>query len=78
MKKENVYIPDISAIETNILSHLISDNKVHGKILIHKAILSEFEKKAASGDDLGLKALKKLREITNEKGIEIEFIDNKE
>ncbi|MEM1575729.1 MAG: ATPase, T2SS/T4P/T4SS family [Nitrososphaerota archaeon] len=78
MKKESVYIPDISAIETNILSRLISDNKVHGKILIHKAILSEFEKKAISGDDLGLKALKKLREIANEKGIEIEFVDNNE
>ncbi len=43
MKKETIYIPDISALETNIVSRLISENKVHGKILIHKIILSEFE-----------------------------------
>jgi len=77
---EEVYIPDISVIVAGILSRIVREGKIRGKILIPKEIITYFESAAKKGIAtglVGLEELAKLREnIPEEIGVEIEVIDS--
>lgn len=70
-----MYLPDEIALESGMLSRLMLEGKIKGKILLHNSIIKYIEHKASSGDFRGLRELEKAREIAKEKGISFELLD---
>ena len=74
---EEKYVVDTSVVIEKIVSNLISNKEISGKVLVPKAVLAELEHQANLGQEigfLGLEELKKLQELKNKGIIEIEFI----
>lgn len=74
MTSSKVYIPDESAIRYGIVSRLINENKIKGQVLIHRAIIAEFEKQASTGDFTGINSLKELRETASKNMVGLEIV----
>ncbi len=71
---EEVYVPDTSVIVEGVLSGLVEQGKLRGKLLIHRAVLSELEQQANQGRTTGfagLQEIKKLRELARKGLIDI-------
>jgi len=76
--EERVYVPDISCIVSGALRKAIEEGKLSGKIAIHSAVVSHFERLAKEGvyrGFVGLRELSKLREAaTKTRTIELEYV----
>ncbi len=71
------YLPDTSSIIEEILSKLISEEKVKGEILIHRAVLAELEHQANQGKPIGLIGLdeiKRLLQLSKEGKINLRYV----
>lgn len=78
--KNKIYVPDTSALVERYVSYLISKGKISGKIIIHKAVLSELENQANKGKDIGfigLKEIAKIRELAGKRKITVDFGGNR-
>ncbi|RLI29762.1 ATPase [Candidatus Bathyarchaeota archaeon] len=71
---QEIYIPDVSALECGVLPDLISQGKVRGKILVHQAVLRAIEEKARRGDFRGVRGLKALCRAAEQAQIPIEYV----
>ena len=75
-----VYVPDTSVIIEGIVSKLVKEGRIKGKILIHRAVLAELEHQANQGRATGfagLEELKRLRKMAEEGLIDIEIVGQK-
>lgn len=70
------YVPDESAISLKVAARLIHEGKISGSITVHNAIISSIEIKAAQGNLSGVNGLKNLREVCEQRGIELKFEGN--
>ncbi|MCW1296144.1 MAG: PINc/VapC family ATPase [Candidatus Parvarchaeota archaeon] len=74
--EKKLYVPDTSVIIERVVSDLILKGEIKGRIIIHNAVISELENQANFGKPIGLAGLdelRRLRELANEKKIELEF-----
>ena len=74
---ENIYVIDTSVVIEKVISKLIKNKEIAGKILIPKAVLAELEHQANQGLEIGFLGLEELRELQalkNKGLIEIDFI----
>ncbi|MBS3108890.1 Flp pilus assembly complex ATPase component TadA, partial [Candidatus Woesearchaeota archaeon] len=74
---DNVYVIDTSVVIEGVISKLIINKEISGKILIPRAVLAELEHQANLGLEigfLGLDELQKLQELKGKGVIELEFI----
>jgi len=65
-KEREVYVPDTSVLIEGVVSKLIEQGVIRGKIIIHKAVLAELEHQANEGKVTGftgLEEIAKLREM---------------
>ncbi|MGQ9478732.1 MAG: ATPase, T2SS/T4P/T4SS family [Thermoproteota archaeon] len=69
-----VYVLDPTSILTGMATRAVENGKVAGRLVVHRAIISEFERRAKLGDETGLNGLKSIREATLARGYEIEFV----
>ncbi|MHC1601087.1 MAG: PIN domain-containing protein, partial [Candidatus Nezhaarchaeales archaeon] len=74
MLSSEVYIPDLLAIEAGVVRRLVENDVVKNRLVIHRAIISEFERKAKFNDFSGLEELSRLRKICEEKNVKIVFV----
>ena len=73
----NNYVPDTSVIIAEILSKEVKEGELKGRVLIPNSVVAELEHQANTGQEvglIGLKELKTLRELSEEKKIELEYI----
>ena len=78
--EEETYVPDTSVIIEGAVSKLIEKGKIKGKIIIHKAVISELENQANQGKAIGfagLDEIKRLRELASKGLIELEIAGEK-
>ena len=78
--KENIYIPDFTAITQGLVSRLIKDEVVVGRVIIHKLIITLLEYLASRGRALGyagLNEINKLRTLHEEGKIILEYYSEK-
>ena len=71
-----IYVPDTSAIIEGIVSRLVEEGKIRGKIVIHRAVLAELEHQANMGKATGFAGLaevKRLRDLARQGLIEVEL-----
>ncbi|BEP17560.1 PINc/VapC family ATPase [Pyrofollis japonicus] len=71
-----VYVPDTSVIIEGMISRLISEGKIRGKVIIHRAVLAELENQANQGRATGyagLEEIKKIRMLAEQGLIELEI-----
>ena len=71
-----IYVPDTSVLIEGMVSRLVEEGKISGKIIIHRAVLSELENQANQGRATGyagLEEVKKLRELARQGRIELEI-----
>lgn len=79
-EEEEVYIPDTSIIIEGVVSKLINEGKIKGRLIIHKAVISELENQANQGKAVGfagLDEIKRLRALANEGKIKLEIAGEK-
>lgn len=73
---EEIYVPDTSALIEGVVSRLIKEGRVRGRIIIHKAVLSELEHQANQGrvtGYAGLEEIKRIRRLAKEGLVSIEI-----
>jgi len=71
-----VYVPDTSVVIEGIVSRLVQQGKIRGKIVIHRAVIAELEHQANKGKTTGyagLDELKRLHELARQGDIELEI-----
>ncbi|KSW12336.1 ATPase [Pyrodictium occultum] len=71
-----VYVPDTSVIVEGVVSKLISEGKIRGKIIIHRAVIAELESQANKGRATGyagLEEIRRLRELAEKGLIDLEL-----
>ncbi|RLF10656.1 MAG: ATPase [Thermoprotei archaeon] len=68
------YIPDLSAIKSGALTKLVEEGRVSGEILIHRGMITEFERRASMGDFMGLNEIKRLRDAALKHNVAIKLI----
>lgn len=74
---EGKYIVDTSVVIEGVISKLINNKEISGKILVPKAVLAELEHQANLGQEigsLGLEELQKLQGLKEKGIIELDFI----
>lgn len=64
---------DKSALISGAASRLISEGKIAGRIVLHRAIIENIESRARNGDETGLNALRSLAEASKGANCKIEF-----
>ncbi|MET1101130.1 MAG: PINc/VapC family ATPase [Pyrodictiaceae archaeon] len=72
-----VYIPDTSVLVEGIVSKLIKEGRLKGRILIHRAVIAELEHQANQGRTTGyagLQEISQLRELAREGLIDVEVV----
>jgi ATPase len=67
------YLPDLSAIRSGVLARLVEGGRVEGRILLHRGILAELERRASRGDFRGLEEVKRLREVASKLKVDVEL-----
>jgi ATPase len=80
ISEEKIYIPDYSGIVQGILTKMIDEGKVSGRVLIHKGLVTVFEQLSAQGKAIGMTGLEEIRRLRllHEKGlIALELIGDK-
>lgn len=73
---QEVYVPDTSALIEGVVSRLVKEGKIKGRIIIHRASLSELEHQANKGRATGytgLEEIKRLRRLSEEGLITVEI-----
>ncbi len=73
---EEVYVPDTSAVIEGVVSKLILDGRVRGRIIIHKAVLAELEHQANQGRATGyagLEEIKRIKKLADEGMVDFEI-----
>jgi len=76
MAKEEIFVPDTSVIIEKLISKMIREGKLKGKVIIPLAVLAELEHQANTNQTegfLGLEEIKELRELAAEKKISLEY-----
>ncbi|MCX8205040.1 MAG: PINc/VapC family ATPase [Candidatus Nezhaarchaeota archaeon] len=68
------YIPDLSAIRSGALTRLIEEGRVSGEVLLHRAVVSELERRASLGDFRGLEEVRQAREVAAKLGARVELV----
>src|SRR3989344_4470790 len=74
---EEKYVVDTSVVIEKIVSNLILNKEISGKVLVPRAVLAELEHQANLGQEtgfLGLEELQRLQELKNKGLIEVDFI----
>ncbi len=71
---QEVYVPDTSVIVEGVVSRLVREGRIRGKIIVHRAVLAELEHQANQGKTTGFAGLQEVRELRRlaEEGL-IEF-----
>jgi ATPase len=72
-----VYVPDTSVIVEGIVSKMILEGRIRGKVAIHRAVIAELEHQANQGRSTGyagLDELRKLNELSRKGLIELEIV----
>ncbi|MEM2275867.1 MAG: ATPase, T2SS/T4P/T4SS family [Thermoproteota archaeon] len=69
-----IYVLDPTSILTGVAARAVASREVYGRIIVHKAIVSEFENRARLGDETGLNGLKSLNEAASTNGLQLEFV----
>lgn len=75
-----VYVPDTSVVVEGIVSKLIMNGEIKGKIALHRAILSELEGQANQGKVtgfVGLEEIKRIRDLADKGVIEFEIVGDR-
>ena len=73
---EKVYVPDTSALVEGIVSRLVLDGSISGRVVIHRLSLAELELQAMKDrvtGYTGLEEIKRLRKLSEEGRIILEF-----
>ncbi len=76
MEGEKIYVPDTSVVIEGVVSGMVKDGEITGKVLIHHAVVAELEHQANFGKEvgfLGLDEIKNLRKICKKKKVKLEF-----
>ncbi len=60
---QEVYVPDTSVLIEGLVSQLIHQGKIRGKIVIHRAVIAELEHQANSGKAIGFAGLREVSEL---------------
>ncbi len=60
---EEVYVPDTSAVIEGVVSRLIREGVVRGRVVIHRAVLAELEHQANQGRATGFAGLEEIRRV---------------
>lgn len=68
------FIPDESAISLKVISRMVEEGRVNGRVVIHNGIISSIEEKASHGNVSGVKGLRELRESCERKGVQISYM----
>lgn len=68
-------MPDEIAVESGLLSRLILDGKIKGRILIHNSIIRKLENKALNGDFRGVEELENARKSAEKLGLKFEILN---
>ncbi|MEM4576516.1 MAG: PINc/VapC family ATPase [Candidatus Nezhaarchaeales archaeon] len=74
MSDPEVYVPDLLAIEAGVVRRLVDDGVVRGRLVIHRALISELERKAKFNDFSGLEELSKIRRACEDKDVKMVFV----
>ncbi|MDI9619496.1 MAG: PINc/VapC family ATPase [Candidatus Nezhaarchaeota archaeon] len=74
MLSPEVYVPDLPALEAEVVRRLVESGAVRNKLVIHRAIVGEFERKAKFNNFSGLEGLSRLRKVCEESGVKIAFV----
>jgi len=69
------YLPDEAAVESGLLSRLILDGRIKGRILVHSSIIRRLEHKALNGDFRGLEELENARKVAENLGLKFEVLN---
>ncbi|MEM1570445.1 MAG: ATPase, T2SS/T4P/T4SS family [Candidatus Bathyarchaeia archaeon] len=69
------YLPDEMAVESGLLSRLILDGRIKGKILVHNSIIKRLEHKALNGDFRGVEELENIRRSAESLGLRFEILN---
>lgn len=67
-------VPDTSVLISGVFSGLIENDKIKGEIIIPEFVMEELRSQASRGKEIGFKGLqelKRIRELCQEKGIEL-------
>ena len=76
--EERIYLPDVSSIVSGALRRAVEEGKLSGRVAIHAAVVSYFEKLAQEGvyrGFVGLRELSKLREVAEKsRAVELEYV----
>lgn len=69
--REEVYVPDTSVIIEGIVSKMVIEGKISGKIILHRAVLSELEHQANQGKAIGFAGLQEISRLRSlaERGV---------
>ncbi len=73
---EKIYVPDTSALVEGIVSKLVVDGRISGRVVIHRLSLAELEYQAMKDrvtGYAGLEEIKRLRKLSEEGRIILEF-----
>ena len=76
-EKIPVYVPDTSAIIEGLVSKMVEEGRIKGKIAIHRAVLAELEHQANQGRTTGytgLSEIRRLRELSRKGYIDLEIV----
>ena len=71
---EQTYVPDTSVIIEGVMSRLVEQGEIRGRVIIHRAVLAELEHQANQGKAVGFAGLdevERLRRLAEEGLIEI-------
>jgi ATPase len=77
---EEAYVPDTSVLVEGVVSRLVREGKIRGRILIHRAVLAELEHQANQGRAVGfagLEEVNRLRELARQGLIEVEIVGDR-
>jgi ATPase len=76
--EERIYVPDVSCIVSGALRRAIEEGKLSGRVAIHSALVSYFERLAKEGvyrGFVGLRELGRLRDVASKtRAIELEYV----
>jgi len=75
--EEEVYVVDTSVIIEGVVSKMVKEGKIRGRVIVHKVTISELENQANQGKVigfLGLKEISRLRELASEGLIKFEIV----
>lgn len=73
---EQLYLPDFSAVISGVVSKLVREGEIRGRVIVHRGIIQVLELLASRGRGIahaGLEELKKLRELHTNGSVTLEY-----